>query len=185
MLPNLGELPQGLPAPIDDGACAHLLGLPLPSVMLPATIGPNVDLSALSGRAVVYCYPMTGQPGCPLPDRWDEIPGARGCTPQACAFRDHYRELQALETAVFGLSVQDTAWQQEAAARLHLPFPLLSDAKSEFGDTLRLPRFEVAGLRLLKRLTLIAENGKIVKVFYPVFPPNRNADDVLEWLRGH
>jgi peroxiredoxin len=186
MLPDLdAPLPEGLPIPVDDGACSHLLGLSLPSLPLPATTGQWVNLGALSGRIVIYCYPMTAQPGCALPAAWDEIPGARGCTPQACAFRDHYRELSALGAAVYGLSTQDTEYQQEAVARLHLPYPLLSDAQWAFAKALDLPLFEVNAMMLIKRLTLMIEDGKIRKVFYPVFPPDRNAEDVLVWLRSH
>ena len=186
MLPDLdAPLPEGLPIPIDDGACSHLLGLSLPFLSLPATTGQLVNLGTLSGRVVIYCYPMTGQPGRALPVAWDEISGARGCTPQSCAFRDHYHELGALGAAVYGLSTQDTGYQQEAVARLHLPYPLLSDAQRAFAKALDLPLFEVDGMILLKRVTLIIEDGKIRKVFYPVFPPDRNAEDVLEWLRRH
>ena len=186
MFPDLdAPLPEGLPIPVDDGACSHLLGLSLPSLSLPATTGQLVNLGALSGRVVIYCYPMTAQPGRALPAAWDEIPGARGCTPQSCAFRDHYRELDALGTAVYGLSTQDTEYQQEAVARLHLPYPLLSDAQRAFAKALDLPLFEVDGMILIKRVTLMIEDGKIRKVFYPVFPPDRNADEVLEWLRCH
>ena len=186
MLPDLdAPLPEGLPIPIDDGACSHLLGLFLPSLSLPATTGRPVNLGALSGRVVIYCYPMTGQPGHALPAAWNGIPGARGCTPQSCAFRDHYRELVALGVAVYGLSTQETAYQQEAVARLHLPYPLVSDAQRAFAKALDLPLFEVNAMILIKRLTLMIEDGKIRKVFYPVFPPDRNAEEVLEWLRCH
>lgn len=180
---NLEALPRGLPVPEDDGAAHHLTGHRLPRVALPATRGPAVDLAALKGWAVLYCYPMTGRPGAPLPGGWDTIPGARGCTPQACSFRDHFRELQGLGVrSVFGISTQTTAYQREAAERLHLPFPLLSDAAFELADTLDLPSFEVDGDRLLKRLTMIAHDGMIEGVLYPVFPPDRSADDVLAWF---
>lgn len=182
---NLTELPKDLPIPVDDGACNHLLGISLPSIALPSTQGERVDLSVIAGRVVVYCYPMTGQPEIPLPDGWDEIPGARGCTPQSCAFRDHHQELNALGTSVFGLSTQSTDYQLEAKARLHLPFELLSDCELNFTNTLKLPIFEVEGNHLIKRVTLIIEEGKIMKVFYPVFPPDRNADEVINWLQEH
>ena len=144
-----------------------------------------LDLSGLGGTTVVYIYPMTGRPDVPLPEDWDMIPGARGCTPQSCAFRDHYAELRELGAQqLFGLSVQDSDYQREAAERLHLPFALLSDAEFRFADALRLPVFEAAGQRLLKRLTLIIEAGRVVKVFYPVFPPDRSADDVIAWLQA-
>jgi peroxiredoxin len=180
---NVYELPKNLPEPIDDGACHHLAGLALPSMPLLSTAGSLVDLASLPGRTVVYCYPRTGRPDQDLPDGWDLIPGARGCTPQACAFRDHYQDLrQAGATQVFGLSTQTSSYQQEAASRLHLPFPLLSDVELTFTHALRLPTFEMAGMTLIKRLTLIIDNGSIVKVFYPVFPPDQNATEVLHWL---
>ena len=171
-----------LPIPEDDGACNHLLGERLPAVMLASTRGNQLDLSAIQGKVVVYCYPMTKQPDVPIPEGWEQIPGAAGCTLQSCAFRDFNAELQALGVCVYGLSTQDSLHQQEAAERLHLPFELLSDAGFEFTNLLRLPTFEVEGKRLIKRLTLIADDGKIVKVFYPVFPPDKNAQDVLNWL---
>lgn len=172
-----------IPAPEDDGAAAHLEGMALPAAALPATMGPAVDLSRLEGRVVLYVYPRTGRPGLPLPEGWNEIPGARGCTPQTCAFRDHYQEVRAAGADhVFGLSTQDADDQREAAKRLHLPFPLLSDAEHRFGAALRLPSFEVEGTVLWKRLAFVAEAGRIVKVFYPIFPPDRNARDVLAWL---
>ena len=179
---NTFEIPQGVPAPRDDGACDHLPGMRLPSVSLMSTAGDQVDLSTLPGTPVVYCYPLTGRPDQDLPPGWDDIPGARGCTPQSCAFRDHHAELGALGARVFGLSTQDTAYQDEAAERLRLPFPLLSDEKLEFASALGLPTFEAEGMPLIKRLTLIVENGEIVKVFYPVFPPGKNAEEVLGWL---
>ncbi|MEM8629700.1 MAG: peroxiredoxin [Pseudomonadota bacterium] len=184
---NGGEAPDWskIPAPVDDGAAAHLPGLTLPSVPLAATDGTTVDLSALEGRTVVYIYPRTGQPGVALPDGWDAIPGARGCTPQSCAFRDHHAELMGLGVQhLFGLSTQTTAYQAEAADRMHLPFPLLSDADLALGDALSLPRFEAAGETLLKRMTLILDAGVIRHAFYPVFPPDRNAEAVIDWLTG-
>ncbi len=174
-----------LPAPADDGAADHLRGLKLPAIALPATAGAHVDLAALGGIAVVYAYPMTGRPDVALPDGWDMIPGARGCTPQACAFRDHFAELRALgATHVLGLSAQSTGDQREAAARLHLPFVLVSDAQFALADAIRLPTFSVDGLRLLRRLTMIIVDGTIEHVFYPVFPPDQNAQDVMAWLAG-
>jgi peroxiredoxin (alkyl hydroperoxide reductase subunit C) len=174
-----------IPAPVDDGAAAHLEGARLPRVPLGATDGRLVDLGALAGTTLVFAYPRTGRPGeiSPVPD-WDFIPGARGCTPQACSFRDLYAELErAGAQHVFGLSTQDTAYQREAVERLHLPFPLLSDERLELAGALRLPVMTVGGLRLLKRLALVIDEGRIAKVFYPVFPPDRNAADVLAWLR--
>jgi peroxiredoxin len=179
---NLYEVPEGLPVPVDDGACDHLPGMLLPSVSLGSTSGEVVDLSALAGTTVVYCYPLTGRPDLALPEGWDEIPGARGCTPQSCAFRDHHADLQALNARVFGLSTQDADYQQEAAERLHLPFALLSDERLQFAEALDLPTFEAEGKTLIKRLTLIIEDGRIEGVFYPVFPPGKNAEEVLEWL---
>ena len=184
MSTNLSQLPPDLPRPVDDGATAHLEGASLPDVTLSSTDGTSVTLGDLRSRCVIYIYPMTGRPNVPLPDGWDGIPGARGCTPQSCSFRDHYRELENLGTGVFGLSVQTSDYQREARDRLHLPFQLLSDPSLQLKRALRLPTFTVAGMELYKRLTLIAEDGKIRKVFYPVFPPDQSADDVLAWLRS-
>jgi peroxiredoxin len=182
---NLYQLPDELPVPEDDGACNHLMGRVVPAVPLAATSGGQVDLAALDGRTVVYAYPRTGRPDREVPAGWNEIPGARGCTPQSCAFRDHHAELRALGAWVFGLSTQDTGYQREAVERLHLPFDLLSDAELEFTRALSLPTFEFEGMALTKRVTLILADGVIEHVFYPVFPPDRNADDVIEWLRTH
>lgn len=179
---NLYKLPQNLLVPIDDGACNHLLGMQLPSVPLISTTEQIVDLASLSGRTVVYCYPRTGRPEQDLPQGWNDIPGARGCTPQSCAFRDHHQDLQALGAKVFGLSTQNTEYQQEVIRRLHLPFELLSDSKLAFTKSLELPTFEIESMILIKRLTLIICNGKIDNVFYPVFPPDKNAEEVIEWL---
>ena len=183
MSTNLSQLPADLPVPVDDGAACHLEGSSLPEVTLGATDGSTIDLASLVGRHVIYIYLMTGRPGVALPDGWDAIPGARGCTPQSCAFRDHHAELKALNTKVFGLSAQTTHYQQEVHARLHLPFQLLSDSDLILKAKLKLPTFNVAGMELYKRLTLITKNRKILKVFYPVFPPDRSADEVLDWLR--
>ena len=185
MSSKLIELPKDLPIPLDDGAAAHLEGMSLVRIALPSTDGATVELDSLTGLSVIYIYPMTGRPGVPLPDGWDGIPGARGCTPQSCNFRDHYTELTALGSAVFGLSVQDSEYQREARDRLHLPFQLLSDSSLQLKSALRLPTFRVNGLELYKRLTLIVERGKIEKVFYPVFPPDKNAEEVLAWLKQH
>ena len=173
-----------LPAPVDDRLAEHLPGRPLPSVAVRSTEGGELELSRLVGTMVLYAYPMTGRPGTPLPDGWDMIPGARGCTPQSCSFRDHFAELRSLGVDhVFGLSTQDTDEQEEAAARLHLPFPLLSDRELALTFALRLPTFAVAGRTLLKRVTLVVRDARIVKVFYPVFPPDQNAAAVIAWLR--
>lgn len=179
---NFNTPSDNMIVPADDGACAHLPGMKLPATRLTATSGAEVELSSIPGRLVLYFYPMTGRPGVPLPATWDEIPGARGCTPQTCSFRDHYAELQELGANVFGISTQDSDYQREAAERLNLPFPLLSDKDLVLAHALSLPTFEVEGKTLIKRLALIAHGGKIVKVFYPVFPPGRNADDVIAWL---
>ena len=179
---DYSQLPENLPVPIDDGACDHLTGLSLPAITLISTAGRQVNLAELEGRVVLYCYPRTGQPGVALPEGWNEIPGARGCTPQSCAFRDHHQEIQSLGAQVFGLSTQDTEYQKELAERIHLPFEILSDAALELTNQLSLPTFEVDGMRLIKRLTLIVNDGKIEKVFYPVFPPDKNAGDVIAWL---
>jgi peroxiredoxin len=179
---NIQEVPEGLPEPTDDGACDHLPGMRLSSVPLTSTSVDTVDLASLAGTTVVYCYPLTGRPDRNLPAGWDEIPGARGCTPQSCAFRDHHSELLALGAGVFGLSTQNTAYQREAVERLHLPFELLSDEKLEFAEALGLPTFEAEGMTLVKRLTMIVEDGEIRRVFYPVFPPAKNAEDVIAWL---
>lgn len=177
-------LPPDLPIPVDDGACRHLHGMRIPAVVLPSTGGRMVNLGALTApRTVLYCYPMTGVPGQPLPPGWDMIPGARGCTPQACDFRDHHRELGELGAEVFGLSTQSSDYQREMAERLHLPFEVLSDAQFQFCDALRLPTFEVEGLRLVKRLTLVIRDGRIETVFYPVFPPSEGAEQVIRWLK--
>ena len=176
-------LPPDLPVPIDDGAADHLVGTTIPSLALPSTSGREIDLeSAARGTLVLYCYPRTGRPGEPLPEGWDEIPGARGCTPQSCAFRDHFAELQSFGAGVLGVSAQPLADQVEFAQRVGLPYPILSDPGLQLGSALQLPTFEVAGMRLYRRLTLIARAGRIETVFYPVFPPDRNAADVLAWL---
>ena len=181
--PNI--LPSDIPVPQDDGAARHLAGMRMPDLALPATDGTDVNLASLPGRSVVYIYPRTGVPGVDPPEGWDLIPGARGCTPQSCSFRDHFGELKALGVArVFGLSTQDTAYQQEAVARLHLPFPVLCDEKLALAAALRLPTFGAAGMTLLKRMALVIDDGAITHVFYPVFPPDRSAADVVAWLRA-
>ncbi len=178
-------LPPNIPVPRDDGGARHLAGMKLPDIALAATSGPEVNLSRLKGRTVVYIYPRTGVPGVDAPPGWDDIPGARGCTPQSCGFRDHYADLQALGVAqVYGLSTQDTGYQREAAERLHLPFPILSDADLKLTRGLNLPTFTTSGMTLLKRMALVIDDGTIVKAFYPVFPPDQNAEQVVAWLRG-
>ncbi len=176
-----------IPAPQDDGAAKHLVGMKIPSVKLPATDGASVDLSSLKGRVVLFAYPRTGEPGkISLVDDWDMIPGARGCTPHTCAFRDLFKDLQAAGASkVFGLSTQDTDYQREMAERLHVPFQILSDEKLELTRALKLPSMDVAGLTMIKRLALVIDDAKITHVFYPVFPPDRNAGDVIAWLQGN
>jgi peroxiredoxin len=182
---NYQELPKNLPVPQDDGAAKHLVGMRLPPLALAATDGVEIVLSRLKARTVVYAYPRTGEPGKPLPNGWDAIPGARGCTPQSCDFRDHFAELRkAGVDHVFGLSTQHSDYQREAALRLHLPFAILSDADLKFTKALRLPTFEVEGMTLLKRLTLVIDDGGITHVFYPVFPPDKSAQEVVGWLQA-
>jgi peroxiredoxin len=173
-------LPEGLPVPEDDGAADHLAGLVLPPLVLESSQGP-VDVRDFE---VLYVYPRSGRPGVPLLPGWDEIPGARGCTPQSCAFRDHAAELRELGARVAGLSGQTLDDQVEFAERNRMPFPVIADPERQLGAALGLPTFETSGLTLYKRLALVAEEARIVKVFYPVFPPDRNAADVLEWLRA-
>jgi peroxiredoxin len=176
-----------IPAPSDDGGAAHLTGMAMPSVTLRATNDISVTLSALEGRTVVFGYPRTGEPGkIGLVDDWDMIPGARGCTPQTCAFRDLFADLKAAGAAqVFGLSTQSNDYQTEMASRLHLPFPVLSDEALQLTRALKLPTMSVAGLTLIKRLALVIDDARITHVFYPVFPPDRNAGDVLDWLKDN
>jgi peroxiredoxin len=183
MATDHSELPVGLPVPEDDGAADHLAGMALPKIRLPSTLGQAVDLAELSrDRLVAYVYPRTGTPGRPSPIGWDDIPGARGCTPQSCAYRDSLAEFTSLGAAVLGISAQSPDEQSEFAGREHIPFPLLGDGGLRLAGALRLPTFEVEGMILYRRLTFVAEGGKIAKVFYPVFPPDRNAAEVLAWL---
>lgn len=178
-------LPDNLPAPQADGAARHLTGMTLPDLPLAATDGAKVNLTALTGRTVVYVYPRTGRPGQALPTGWDGIPGARGCTPQSCGFRDHFAEMKRLGVAhLFGLSAQDLDYQREAVERLHLPFAILSDADLRLTHALKLPTFEVDGMTLIKRMAWVIDDGVMTKVFYPVFPPDRNAEDVVAWLQA-
>jgi peroxiredoxin len=173
-----------IPAPVDDGAAAHLVGMKVSAVSLPATDGRTIDLSALPGRTVMYAYPRTGKPGIANPEAWDQIPGARGCTPQSCSFRDHFAELKSLGVDfIFGLSTQSTAYQHEAAERMHLPFAILSDETLAFASAMRLPTFQTSGMSLLKRLTLVIKDGVVEHVFYPVFPPDQDAANVILWLK--
>ena len=182
-LRNPLELPDDLPVPVNDGASDHLRGMRVPSIPLMSTDGTLVDLAILEGRTIVYCYPRTGKPGEPLPTGWDDIPGARGCTPESCGFRDHHEKVlgRGVER-IFGVSTQNTEYQQEVAARLALPFALLSDENLSLTRALRLPTFEVDGMVLLKRLTLVIRDGRIEHAFYPVFPPDRHAEQVADWL---
>jgi peroxiredoxin len=182
---DLHILPDNLPVPQDDGACAQLKGMQIPSRSLASTADRKVDLGSESGIVVAYFYPMTGRPDAPPMIGWNEIPGARGCTPQSCSFRDHHSELLGLGAKVYGVSSQSQEEQKEAVLRLHLPFELLSDNLFELTNDLRLPTFEYNSASLIKRLTLIIKDGAICKVFYPVFPPNENADNVIAWLRAN
>lgn len=182
---DLYSVPPNLVAPVDDGACDHLVGLEIPDLSLPATDGSRVRLGEATTRwTVVYAYPRTGLPDVSSPPGWDEIPGARGCTPQNCAFRDHFEELRALDASVYGLSTQSTEYQQEMASRLHLPYPVLSDERLGLVAALRLPTFRYGEWTLLKRLSLILEGRRIAHVIYPVFPSNADAPAVLDWLRS-
>lgn len=180
---TLESLPEQLPVPPDDGACNHLSGKLIPDIPLVSTSNERIFLRNFKGNVVIFCYPMTGKPGIPLPQGWDQIPGARGCTPQACSFRDHYKELLDLNVRIFGVSTQKTDYQKEAKERLHLPFDLLSDEKLEFANDLKLPLLFVDNMTLIKRITLIIINGVIVKYFYPVFPPDKNIFEVLDWFK--
>lgn len=186
---DLYRLPDDLPVPVDDGACDHLRGAELPGLALPSTTGRTVSLHQLgAGPTVIYCYPRTGLPDQDPPGGlalWDAIPGARGCTPQACGYRDHHAELTALGATIYGLSTQSTEYQREVVTRLHLPFEILSDEKLEFVRALRLPTFRAAGFVLVRRLTLVTAGGRIRAVFYPVFPPDADAARVREWLEAN
>jgi len=183
---NLNQLPANLPRPKDDGGARHLKGMALPDLELPSTGNRRVNLSTVSApRIVIYAYPMTGRPDRQLPQGWDDIPGARGCTPETCGFRDHHKDLAKLHAEVFGVSTQDTAYQQEMVKRLEVPFEVLSDEHLQLTRALKLPTFTVDGMTLLKRLTMVARGGRIEHVFYPVFPPDKHADEVIAWLKQH
>src|SRR5882672_7670314 len=185
MLHDPTVLPDDLPAPQDDGAARHLTGARLPDLALAATDGAQVNLAGLQGRTVVYIYPRTGRPGQALPTGWNEIPGARGCTPQSCSFRDHFAELKRLGVAhLFGLSTQDLDYQREAAVRLHLPFAILSDSDLKLTRALRLPTFQVDGMTLIRRMAWVIDDGVIAHVFYPVFPPDQSAEEVVGFLQA-
>ncbi len=183
---NVNQLPANLPRPKDDGGARHLTGMALPDLELPSTENRRVNLSKVSTpRIVIYAYPMTGRPDRQLPQGWDDIPGARGCTPETCGFRDHHKDLAKLHAEVFGVSTQDTVYQQEMVKRLEVPFEVLSDEQMAFARGLKLPTFTVDGMTLLKRLTIVARSGRIEHVFYPVFPPDKHAEEVIAWLKGH
>ena len=184
--PNLNELPANLPVPKDDGGARHLKGMAMPDVELPSTSNRRVNLAKVAAaRLVVYAYPMTGRPDRVLPQGWDEIPGARGCTPETCGFRDHHKDLAKLGAEVFGLSTQSTEYQQEMVKRLEVRFEVLSDEHFALTRALRLPTFTVEGMTLLERLTLIVRDTRIEHVFYPVFPPDKHAEEVIAWLKAH
>lgn len=180
---NFSQLPENLPPPVDDGACRHLVGTQAPSLALRSTAGVTRNLAEIKATtAIIYCYPMTGKPGEPLPPGWDAIPGARGCTPETCGFRDHYQEMTALGAEVLGISTQSPEEQREMVDRLHVPYEVLSDSGLALTRALNLPHFTIEGRTFIKRLTLILRQGRIVHVFYPIFPPNAHADEVLSWL---
>jgi peroxiredoxin len=184
--PSLDQLPPNLPVPTDDGGCRHLPGMRIPDIALSSTSNRLVSLARVQApRIVVYFDPMTGQPGQPLPAGWDDIPGARGCTLETCDFRDLHAVLGKLDAEVFGVSVQSTAYQQEMVTRLKVPFEVLSDASMQLTRALKLPTFTAGGMTLIKRLTLVVRNGSIEHVFYPVFPPDKHADEVIDWLKAH
>ncbi len=178
------QLPADLPVPVDDGACAHLPGKRLPDIALLATSDQTVNLRRRAGLIVLYAYPMTGRPGVALPAGWDAIPGARGCTPESCGFRDWHAEMRRLGAEVFGMSTQTSDYQREVRDRLQLPFELLSDESFAFIDALSLPTFTVDSMRLVRRLTLVCLSGIIEHVFYPVFPPDRHAEEVVAFLKS-
>lgn len=178
----LRSIPADLPIPLDDGACEHLENMLMPNVSLWSTDDQEINLSSLSGWNVIFCYPMTGRPGVPIPEGWVQIPGAAGCTPQACSYRDNHTELKRNGVGVYGISTQTSEAQKEASNRLGLPYPLLSDANHAFSSALKLPLLEVGGSKLIKRLTLILKDGIIKKCFYPVFPPDKNVVEVIAWL---
>ncbi|MBW8617232.1 MAG: peroxiredoxin [Hyphomicrobiales bacterium] len=180
---DLTKTPDNLPIPKDDKAADHLIGMTLPNLSLLGTNGKLINIGSFKDFLVIYCYPMTGQPNVALPEGWDQIPGARGCTPQSCSFRDHYQELKALKAEVVGLSVQSNDYQKEMAERLHLPFAVVSDADFKFQKALNLPTFIAAGMTLLKRLTIIAKDGKIVAVHYPIFPSDGDPAWVIDYLK--
>lgn len=185
MITDLNTLPDNLPPPEDDGQAANLIGTRLPSVTLQSTTGKLIDVSKLEGWQVIYCYPLTGRPGINLPESWDMIPGARGCTPQACAFRDHYQELRSMGVGLTGISVQSTDYQREMVQRLHIPFDILSDKYYKLTDALKLPTITVNSYRLLRRITLITHFGSIRHVNYPVFPPHEEPGRVIEWFKSN
>jgi len=183
---NSLDLPADLPVPHDDGACRHLDGMPLPQLSLRSTTAEFVNLAELHGRTIVFCYPRTGEPNQPVPEGWDAIPGARGCTPQCRAFRDRHRDLIAAGTSnIYGLSTQNTDYQREAVERLSLPYPLLSDQELKLAHALDLPTFQFNSITLIKRLTMIVDNGRITRALYPVFPPDQSAEQTLDWLRAN
>jgi peroxiredoxin len=181
-------LPDNLPVPEDDGSADHLPGMSMPALSLRTSDGHTIDLaSPTPGRTIIYLYPLTGRPGVDLPEGWDAIPGARGCSTEACDFRDHFADLRAAGAShVWGMSSQDPEYQSEVVERLHLPFAMISDPQFALADALNLPTFSAPGHdRLYSRLTLVVREGRIEHAFYPVFPPNTHAQQVLGWLHAH
>lgn len=182
---HLADLPSDLPIPIDDGKCNHLTGMDLPDITLSSTNYNKINLCQLTGLSVLYFYPMTGRPEIDLPTGWNEIPGARGCTPQSCSFRDNHQIFTTYKVNVYGISTQSTSYQREMIERLHLPFDILSDEKLELTNKLNLPTFVINDMILIKRITFICRDNKIVKVFYPVFPPDKNVFEVINWIKNN
>ncbi len=178
----ISTIPLNLPMPIDDGACGHLENAILPDICLLGTDDQEINLSRLTGWNVIFCYPMTGRPGFTIPDGWLQIPGAAGCTPQVCSYRNEISFFRSKGISIFGLSTQTTEIQKEAVKRLELPYPLLSDSNYSLATALNLPFLEVTDLKFIKRLTLIIQNNVIKKCFYPVFPPDKNVNNVIIWL---
>jgi len=174
-----------LAIPIDDGKCDHLFNMTLPQLSLLSTSNNTIDLSKLEGLTVFYFYPRMGRPDIETPAGWGDIPGASGCTPQTCSFKDQHEDFSRLEVDVYGVSTQASSYQKEAVDRLSLPFDILSDEDLNLTEMLNLPTFEVEGVILTKRVTLICQDSKIIKVFYPVYPPKENAQEVIVYIKNN